>query len=286
MLRKALPGLLVAVLAAPAAAQTVDEVIAKSLEARGGLDKLKAVQSIRMTGQDVHGADGAAHGHRDEAAGQLPGRHHRAGHGRRPGLRRRHRLGHLADGHRPARAPAGRGGEGDGGRRPTWTGPSSTTRPRVTGRARRQGEGRRPRRVQARDHEEGRRRRAPLPRRGLVPAGAGRGQAHDPRHRDRGREHSRATTGKPGASSGRTPSRTAPRAVPRCRASSSRRSRSTRQSTTRASGCPRRRRRSRRGTDARRGVLAGSVAGRAIRIARAPRVCSVCGRRAPAGGPT
>jgi len=48
MLRKALPGLLLAVLAAPAAAQTVDEVIAKSLEARGGLDKLKAIQSIRM----------------------------------------------------------------------------------------------------------------------------------------------------------------------------------------------------------------------------------------------
>jgi len=48
MLRKALPGLLMAVLAAPAAAQTVDEVIAKSLEARGGLDKLRAIQSIRM----------------------------------------------------------------------------------------------------------------------------------------------------------------------------------------------------------------------------------------------
>ena len=48
MLRMALPGLLVAVLVAPAAAQTVDEVIAKSLETRGGLDKLKAIQSIRM----------------------------------------------------------------------------------------------------------------------------------------------------------------------------------------------------------------------------------------------
>lgn len=48
MLRTTLPGLLMAVLAAPAAAQTVDEVIAKSLEARGGLDKLKAIQSIRM----------------------------------------------------------------------------------------------------------------------------------------------------------------------------------------------------------------------------------------------
>jgi outer membrane lipoprotein-sorting protein len=52
MLRKALPGLvLAAVVAAPAAAQTVDEVIARSFEARGGLDKLKAIQSIRMTGK-------------------------------------------------------------------------------------------------------------------------------------------------------------------------------------------------------------------------------------------
>jgi hypothetical protein len=52
MLRKTLPGLvLAAVLAAPAVAQSVDEVIAKSFEARGGLDKLKAVQSIRMTGR-------------------------------------------------------------------------------------------------------------------------------------------------------------------------------------------------------------------------------------------
>ena len=50
MLRKALPGLVAgALLAAPAAAQTVDELIAKSYEARGGLDKLKAVQSVRMT---------------------------------------------------------------------------------------------------------------------------------------------------------------------------------------------------------------------------------------------
>jgi outer membrane lipoprotein-sorting protein len=56
MLRKALPGLvLAAVLATPAAAQTVDEVIAKSFEARGGLDKLKAIQSIRMTGKMTMG---------------------------------------------------------------------------------------------------------------------------------------------------------------------------------------------------------------------------------------
>jgi outer membrane lipoprotein-sorting protein len=52
MLRKALPGLvLAAALAAPVAAQTVEEIVAKSLEARGGLDKLKAVQSVRMTGK-------------------------------------------------------------------------------------------------------------------------------------------------------------------------------------------------------------------------------------------
>jgi outer membrane lipoprotein-sorting protein len=52
MFRKALPGLLVvAALATPIAAQTVDEVIAKSTEARGGLEKLKAVQALRMTGR-------------------------------------------------------------------------------------------------------------------------------------------------------------------------------------------------------------------------------------------
>jgi hypothetical protein len=52
MLRKALFGLLAgAALATPTAAQTVDDVIAKHLEARGGLDKIKAVQSMRMTGK-------------------------------------------------------------------------------------------------------------------------------------------------------------------------------------------------------------------------------------------
>jgi outer membrane lipoprotein-sorting protein len=39
-----------AVIALPAAAQTIDEIIAKSLEARGGEAKLRAVKSIRMTG--------------------------------------------------------------------------------------------------------------------------------------------------------------------------------------------------------------------------------------------
>jgi len=39
-----------AVLALPAAAQTVDEIIAKSIAARGGEAKLRAVKSIRLTG--------------------------------------------------------------------------------------------------------------------------------------------------------------------------------------------------------------------------------------------
>jgi outer membrane lipoprotein-sorting protein len=61
MLRRTVRGLVVtAALAAPAAAQTADEVIAKSFEARGGLDKLKAVQSIRMTGTMSVGADDLA----------------------------------------------------------------------------------------------------------------------------------------------------------------------------------------------------------------------------------
>jgi hypothetical protein len=56
MLRKVLRGLVVgALLAAPAAAQTADELIAKSLEARGGLDKLKAIRTLRMTARMTMG---------------------------------------------------------------------------------------------------------------------------------------------------------------------------------------------------------------------------------------
>ena len=52
MLCKALAGLIAAAtLAAQAPAQTVDELIARSSEARGGLDKLRAVQTIRMKGK-------------------------------------------------------------------------------------------------------------------------------------------------------------------------------------------------------------------------------------------
>ena len=51
MFRKILAGLaLAALVAVPASAQTLDEVLAKNFKAKGGLDKIKAVQTIRMTG--------------------------------------------------------------------------------------------------------------------------------------------------------------------------------------------------------------------------------------------
>jgi outer membrane lipoprotein-sorting protein len=56
MIRKTFAWLLVAGLAGAAVqAQTVDELIAKNLQARGGKDKIKAVQSARMTGKMVMG---------------------------------------------------------------------------------------------------------------------------------------------------------------------------------------------------------------------------------------
>jgi hypothetical protein len=56
MLRTAIVALASAVaLAAPAFAQTVDELIAKANEARGGLARIKAVQSVRMTGRMTMG---------------------------------------------------------------------------------------------------------------------------------------------------------------------------------------------------------------------------------------
>lgn len=52
MLKQALGAVALAmVVAIPASAQTADEIIAKSQEAQGGLAKLKAVQSVRMTGK-------------------------------------------------------------------------------------------------------------------------------------------------------------------------------------------------------------------------------------------
>ncbi len=52
MFRKILAGLaLAALVAVPASAQTLDEVLAKNFKAKGGLDKLKAVKTIRITGK-------------------------------------------------------------------------------------------------------------------------------------------------------------------------------------------------------------------------------------------
>jgi len=51
MRRRLLSGLAVGVLIAlPVSAQTVDEIIAKNLQAKGGLQKIKAVQTARMSG--------------------------------------------------------------------------------------------------------------------------------------------------------------------------------------------------------------------------------------------
>jgi hypothetical protein len=55
MLRKCLLTLAAAAVAHAARAQTVDELIAKNVEARGGLDKMKAVQSVRMFGKMTMG---------------------------------------------------------------------------------------------------------------------------------------------------------------------------------------------------------------------------------------
>jgi len=56
MIRKSFAWLLLAgLVSAAASAQTADELIAKYVAARGGKDKLKAVQSVRMTGKMVMG---------------------------------------------------------------------------------------------------------------------------------------------------------------------------------------------------------------------------------------
>lgn len=52
MLRSFLPGLAAATLAAAApSAPTVDELIARNIEARGGRERMKSVQTMRMTGR-------------------------------------------------------------------------------------------------------------------------------------------------------------------------------------------------------------------------------------------
>jgi hypothetical protein len=50
-MRKTLAWALAGLTAATASAQTADEIIAKHVQARGGMDKIKAVKSMRMTGK-------------------------------------------------------------------------------------------------------------------------------------------------------------------------------------------------------------------------------------------
>ena len=59
MLRKMIAGLaLAALMVSPVAAQTVDEIVAKNIEAKGGAEKIKAVKSVRTTGKMVMGSTG------------------------------------------------------------------------------------------------------------------------------------------------------------------------------------------------------------------------------------
>jgi outer membrane lipoprotein-sorting protein len=56
MLRKTLMGIIVLALLAPmASAQTVDELLAKNVEAKGGLAKIKALKTQRATGKAIGG---------------------------------------------------------------------------------------------------------------------------------------------------------------------------------------------------------------------------------------
>jgi outer membrane lipoprotein-sorting protein len=56
MLRNALTGVaLAALLVSPATAQTVDEVIAQHTKAKGGMEKLKSVKTMRATGKMIMG---------------------------------------------------------------------------------------------------------------------------------------------------------------------------------------------------------------------------------------
>ena len=56
MLRRLLLGIAALAFLAPMAqAQTADEIVAKYVQARGGMDKLKAVKSVRMTGKMMMG---------------------------------------------------------------------------------------------------------------------------------------------------------------------------------------------------------------------------------------
>jgi outer membrane lipoprotein-sorting protein len=50
MIRKLLAAFVLALSAVPATAQTVDDIIARNLKARGGIENIKAIQTLRTTG--------------------------------------------------------------------------------------------------------------------------------------------------------------------------------------------------------------------------------------------
>ena len=127
MLRLDLAGAVVALsltfvssVSSPAAAQTVDEIVARNLEAKGGVERMRAVQTLRQTEPAQH-ADRRGDARRLSQAAQPhpPGDHARRTRSRRrahEGGRRLRRQDGVDD------QPAGRveradGGDGAAGRR-------------------------------------------------------------------------------------------------------------------------------------------------------------------------
>ena len=151
MIRKTFACLFLASLVGAAAwAQTVDELIAKNIQARGGREKLKSVQTMRMTGKMYE--RGRPDGRRRSCSRRPPEqdahRVHLPGHDRRAGVRRHQRLvDHALHRQEGPRGDLRRGRQERSRSRPTSTARSSTTRRRGTRSswwARRTWKGRRP----------------------------------------------------------------------------------------------------------------------------------------------
>ena len=103
-----------AALAPAAGAQTVDEVIARSVEARGGLARIRAIQSVRMTGRMSMGEMDMPMSVELKRPSRFRAEMTPAGPPGRAGLRRAAGLDDRADWHRRAAGAAAGGGAPDG----------------------------------------------------------------------------------------------------------------------------------------------------------------------------